>query len=119
MACWPGTGVAVPEKQVVILSSRGLFREGLKRILAGVAMVFLAASPDELADRLSSQPIDVVILDQENDALPGSDLLAQWLALPGVRIITVRLDAHDMQIYYHQQIIPATPQDLIAAVEEA
>jgi DNA-binding NarL/FixJ family response regulator len=109
----------VSQKRVVILSSRGLFREGLKRILAGVATVFLAASPDELAGQLSSRQIDVVILDQENDALPGSDLLAHWLALPGLRIITVRLDAHDMQIYYHQQIVPATPQDLIAAVEEA
>lgn len=106
-------------KRVAILSSRGLFREGLRGILAEAARISVAASPEEIAGRLQSHEIDVVILDQEDGAPIDGDLLALWLAIPDVRIITVRLDAHDVQIYHHRQIAHATPQDLIDLVREA
>ena len=106
-------------KRVVILSSHALFREGLKHLLADVATVTLAASPEEVADRLRDRQIDIVIVDHNDDETIGSEVMARWLDTPNLRIITVRLDVTDMQIYDHRHIGPASPADLIAAVTEA
>ena len=43
-------GGIVSQRRVVILSSRGLFREGLKHLLTDVAMATTAAFPEEVKD---------------------------------------------------------------------
>jgi DNA-binding NarL/FixJ family response regulator len=109
----------VSHKRVAILSSHALFREGLRHLLTGVATVTLASSPEEVADLLVKGQLDVIVVDQEDDDASCSDVVAEWLTTPDVRIITVRLDSAGMQIYDHRHIGLASPADLIAAVTEA
>lgn len=104
------------QRNVIILSSRGLFREGIKRLLADVADVSLATSRAEVQDLLRDQSIDTVIVDQQDTPAAYGDLIWQLLSWPGMRVITVGLDMTDIQIYQHQQVIQASPEALIAAV---
>jgi len=110
------TGASVSQRNVIILSSRGLFREGIKRLLADVADVSLATSRAEVQDLLRDQSIDTVIVDQQDTPAAYGDLIWQLLSWPGMRVITVGLDMTDIQIYQHQQVIQASPEALIAAV---
>ncbi len=106
----------VDQRNVVILSSRGLFREGLKHLLAHKATVALAISPAEVEALLRREPIDLVILDQEDDSASNSDFVCQLLSTPGRRVITVSLDVNEIHIYQHHQVAHASPEALIAAV---
>jgi hypothetical protein len=47
-------GVIVSLKQVVINSSYGLFRDGLKRLLANVALVELANSIEQVEELVAA-----------------------------------------------------------------
>lgn len=105
-------------RSVIILSSRGLFREGIKRLLADVADVALAASQAEVQDRLRYQRVDTVIVDQQHTPAAYGDFIWQLLSRPGMRVITVSLDLTDIQIYQHQQVKQASPEALIAAVAQ-
>ncbi len=103
-------------RYVVILSSRGLFREGLRYLLAEVATVILAASPQEVADLLNSEQVDVVVVDQKEDPTTYLDFLFRLLSSYEVRVVTVRLDVSDIQVYRCEQVPHASPEALIAAV---
>ena len=106
-------------KRVALLSSHALFREGLRHLLASVATVTLASSPEEVAALLVNGQLDVIVVDQEDDDAICGDVMAGWLTTPDVRIIIVRLDATGMQVHDHRHIGYASPADLIAAVTEA
>lgn len=108
----------MPQKNVIILSSRGLFREGIKRLLADVAHVSFTTSWAEVQNRLRKQPVDAVIVDQQDAPAAYGDLIWDLLSRPGIRVITVSLDLTDIQIYHHQQVIQASPEALIAAVAQ-
>jgi hypothetical protein len=112
------TGASVSRRNVIILSSRGLFREGIKRLLADVADVALATSLAEVQDRLRDQRVDTVIVDQQDAPAAYRDLIWQLLSWPGMRVITVSLDLTDIQIYQHQQVTQASPEALISAVAQ-
>jgi DNA-binding NarL/FixJ family response regulator len=112
------TGAIVSQRNVIILSSRGLFREGIKRLLADVADVSLATSRAEVRDQLRNRPIDTVIVDQQDAPAAYGDLIWQLLSWPAMRVITVSLDMTDIQIYQHQQVTQASPEALIAAVTQ-
>ena len=103
-------------KQVVIISSHGLFRDGLKRLLVNVAQVELAASIEKVEELARKQQVDAVIIDQEESQMRDRAVISRLLSLPGVRVITVSLEAGDMQIYQHEQVGAASVEDLVAAV---
>ena len=106
------------QRHVVILSSRGLFREGLKRLLADVASVALAPSIEEVEELVGRKPVDTVILDQGDRSTSDDDFVCQLLSEPNIRIITVGLDVRDIHIYQHRQVAQASPEALIAAVAD-
>ena len=104
------------QRYVIILSTRGLFREGLNRLLAEVATVASAASPEEVEELLHSQPVDAVIIDREDNSVAHRDFVCHLLFVPNTRVITVGLDVRDIQIYQHEQVAQASPEALISAV---
>ena len=105
------------QRRVVILSSRGLFREGLKHLLTEVAVATTAAFPEEVKDLLHHEAIDTLILDQEDDSVSHSDFLCYLLlSRPGTRVFTVGLEVSDIQIYRHEEIAQASAEALVAAV---
>lgn len=104
------------QKRVVIVSSQGLFRDGLRRMLASVAQVEAVSSRREAEDLARASTVDVIIVDQEDDQLAGDEVVARWPALPGMRVIVVSLEAGDLQIYQREQVVGASPEALVAAV---
>ena len=106
------------QRHVVILSSRGLFREGLKRLLADVASVALATSIEEVEELVGRKPVDTVIVDQEDRSISYDDFVCQLLFMPNMRVVTVGLDVRDIHIYRHRQVAQASPEALIAAVAD-
>ena len=104
------------QRRVVILSSRGLFREGLKHLLTDVAVATTAAFPEEVKDLMRHEAIDTVILDQEDYLVTQSDFICELLSSPGTRVFTVGLDVRDIQIYRHEEITQASAEALVAAV---
>ena len=109
-------GAIVSLKHVVIISPHGLFRDGLKRLLVNVAQVELAASIEKVEELARKQQVDAVIIDQEESQMRDRAIISRLLSLPGVRVITVSLEAGDMQIYQHEQVGAASVEDLVAAV---
>ena len=107
-------GAIVSLKHVVIISPHGLFRDGLKRLLVNVAQVELAASIEKVEELARKQQVDAVIIDQEESQMRDYAVISRLLSLPGV--ITVSLEAGDMQIYQHEQVGAASVEDLVAAV---
>ncbi len=104
-------------RRVVILSSRGLFREGLKHLLADTAVTTTATFPEEVRDLMRHQAIDTLILDQEDNSVTHSDFVCHLLlSRPGTRVFTVGLDVRDIQIYRHEEIAQASAEALVAAV---
>lgn len=103
-------------KRVVIVSSQGLFRDGLKQMLARVAQVHLASSCGEAEELARAQKVDVMIVDQADDQVIGNEAISRLLSLPRMKVITVSLAAGDLQIYQHERVVEASPEALIAAV---
>ena len=103
-------------KRVAIISSRGIFRDGLKHLLAKVALVIPVGSIEEVEDLMHKQQVDVVIIDRAEDQLTDDKTISRLLTVPGMRVITVSLEADDMQIYQHKQVGEASVEDLVAAV---
>lgn len=103
-------------KRVVIISSHGIFRDGLKRLLAKVALVELADSIEKVEDLMHKQQVDVVIVDRAEDRMTNSETISRLLSVPGVRVITVSLEGDDMQIFQHKQVGEVSVEDLVAAV---
>ena len=103
-------------KRVAIISSRGIFRDGLKRLLAKVALAELVDSIKEVEDLMQKQQVDAVIIDRAEDQMADDETISRLLSVPGMRVITVSLEADDMQIYQHKQIGEASVEDLVAAV---
>jgi DNA-binding NarL/FixJ family response regulator len=101
---------------VVILSSRGLFREGLKHLLADNAVATTTAFPEEVKDMLRHEAIDTVILDQEEDSVSQRGFICELLSRPGTRVFTVGLDGRDIQVYRHEEIAQASVEALVSAV---
>ena len=103
-------------KHVAIISSRGIFRDGLKRLLAKVALVELVNSIEEVEELMRKQQVDVVIIDRAEDQMTDDETISRLLSISGMRIITVSLEADDMQIYQRKQVGEASVEDLVAAV---
>ena len=110
-------------KRVLIVSSNGLFREGLKHILSDVADLSLTRQTTSLqeAEALAqSGQVDVVILDQAEEAEGQdgrSEAVDRLLAVPCLRVITVGLDSGDLWVYRQDCAEEASVENLVAALE--
>ena len=117
-------GIDVVEKRVLIVSSNGLFREGLKHILgksSDLELMKQSASLDEAENLAREKKVDVVIIEhlqnaekQENRA----EAVARLLAIPDVRVISVGLDTGDMWIYQQTRVEEVSVEDLLAAIDD-
>ena len=90
---------------VLILSSHALFRDGLSKLIGDVATTRPVSNVDELVRLAQGETVQAVILDQSNiDAPTGNQTLARLLAIPGLTVITVTLDAGGIQIFYREEV---------------
>ena len=109
-------------RQVLIVSYHGLFREGLKRILATsseLEVVGHVQSLPEADKRVRGGGVDVIIVDQSisvDDHVSRSEALSFLLSIPDVQVITVSLETGDMWIYRQERLVQASADDLIAAL---
>ena len=110
-------------KRVLIVSSNGLFREGLKHILSDVADFRLSGQTVSLQEAESlarSNQVDVVIIDQA-EAGEGqesrSEAVNRLLAVPCLRVITVGLDSGDLCVYRQDCLEEASVENLVAALD--
>ena len=106
-------------KRVLIISSRELFREGLKRILAEKANQVSASVTASLVEAkavLQTGQIDAVIVDQSDDRGDDDQTISYLLSYPGVRVITAKLDSGDLWIYRQQRVLEASVEDLVIAL---
>jgi DNA-binding NarL/FixJ family response regulator len=109
-------------KKVLIVSSNGLFREGLKHILAGTIDL---AQTDQVSSLQEAE--ELVRMDQANvvicvrcDKGKGQECcvnnIKPLLSRPGVRVIVVSLKTGDLSIYSREQIKEASDEDLVSAI---
>ena len=113
----------MPGKRVLIVSSNGLFREGLRHILDNSADLTLTRQTTSLqeAEQLTREKrVDVVIVEQA-DEIDGQDSRAEaftrLLTMPGVRVISVSLASGDMWVYRQERVEEVSVEDLVAALE--
>jgi DNA-binding NarL/FixJ family response regulator len=109
-------------KKVLIVSSNGLFREGLKHILAGqsdLAQSQQVPSLQEAQELVRTGQADVVICER-SDKVEEQECcmrkISSLLSRPGVRVIVVSLKAGDLSIYRRDCIEEASDEDLVAAL---
>ena len=98
---------------VLILSSHALFRDGLSKLIGDVATTRPVSSVEEMVRLARSETVQAVILDQSDvDAPTGNQILARLLAIPGLKVITVTLDADGVQIFYREEVKTGAVQAL-------
>jgi DNA-binding NarL/FixJ family response regulator len=109
-------------KRVLVVSSNGLFREGLKHLLSDVADLSLTrqtTSLQEAEELARSNQVDVVILDQAQEAEGQdgrSEVVKLLLAVPRLRVIAVSLDSGDLWVYRQDYVEEASVENLLAAL---
>jgi DNA-binding NarL/FixJ family response regulator len=117
-------GIDMDEKRVLIVSSNGLFREGLKHLLGqspNLALMKQSSSLDEAEHLAREKKVDVVIIEQMEDAQRSTkraEAVARLLAIPDVRVISVGLDTGDMWIYQQTRVEEVSVEDLLAAIDD-
>ena len=111
-------------KKVLIVSSNGLFREGLKHILAD--KIDLAGSADvsslqEAAELVQMEKADTVIcvLSERPDVKDCcADRVSSLLSRPGVRLLIISLETGDISVFSRECIVEASDEDLVAALAD-
>ncbi len=105
-------------QQVMILSSHGLFRDGLNRVLSKVASVVSVSTIQEAEQMVRTEQIDVVLVDQNDDEASRDNTIARLLAIPNIKVVVVSLNTYSLRIYTQSHVQDATVEDLLAAVIE-
>lgn len=111
-------------KRVLIVSSNGLFREGLKHILTNAAdstPTKQTTSLQEAEELAREEQVDVVIIDQADETEgqeSRTEAVTRLLAIPGVRVISVGLTTGDMWVYKQERIEEVSVEDLVAALDD-
>ena len=111
----------MPLSRVLIISPNHLFREGLVRLLSkkqDLELVGAAVGVQEAASLVQGTRVDVVLFEQAPGGDPPQDMLFHLLDTPSreARVVTVSLDAGDMQIYRREQVDRASVENLVAAL---
>lgn len=111
-------------KHVLIVSSNGLFREGLRHILASSADLpptRQTTSLQEAEELARTKQVDIVILeaaDETEGQDSGTEAVTRLLAIPGVRVISVSLKTGDMRVYRQERVEEVSVEDLVAALND-
>jgi DNA-binding NarL/FixJ family response regulator len=111
-------------KSVLIISSNGLFREGLKHVLADttdLAQMVQVSTLQEAEEMMRIGQVDVVIIvldDQAEGQEDRAKAITSLLSRPGVRVIVVSMKARDLCIYRQERIEEASVEDLVAALAD-
>lgn len=110
------------EKRILIVSSNGLFREGLKHILANTAdlpVTRQTTSLQEAEELVHSKEVNVVIIDEAGEAEEResrADAITRLLLMPNARVITVSLNTGGLSVYRQERVEEASVEDLVAAL---
>ncbi len=113
----------MPDKRVLIVSSNGLFREGLKHILsntADLAPTIQTTSLQEAEELARSNQVDIVILDHADEPEQTKsqvNAISRLLSLPNLRVITVGLNTGELCVYRQERVEEASVNDLVAALK--
>jgi DNA-binding NarL/FixJ family response regulator len=109
-------------KRVLIVSPHGLFREGLRHLLADVTSLVIIGQITSLqeAEALArTQKVDAVIIEQVDNVNDETGrAISRLLSLPGMCVITVSLNTDEMRVYRQEQMIKMTAADLVIALTE-
>ncbi|MCP5101418.1 MAG: response regulator transcription factor [Chloroflexi bacterium] len=109
-------------KQILIVSSRELFREGLKLLLgsiSGLAPVLHADSLQESEKIARTQKVDIVIIDHADETTnkeAHQETVSYLLRQPNIRVITISLTSGDMWVYRQERVTAASVEDLATAL---
>ncbi len=109
-------------KQILIISSRELFREGLKHLLgniSGLAPVLHTDSLQESKNLTRIHQIDIVVIDhadEENNKKAHHETVSQLLRQSNLRVITISLTSGDMWVYRQERVVEASVEDLATAL---
>lgn len=103
----------------LLYSSHALFGSGLSKLIGDVATVRLVSSLDELVQLARSESVRAVILDQSDADSPViSQTIADLLCIPGLKVITVSLNADVVQIFHREEVRTETVQALRRTLTE-
>ncbi|MEN8171975.1 MAG: hypothetical protein ABFS03_03755 [Chloroflexota bacterium] len=108
-------------KTRVLFVGEGLFQEGLTRILAGQSTLEIISgvgSWQEAQTRMAIDQPEIIIVDHDNAQLREADL-APLLdsGVENLKVIYLTLAENKMIIHNRQEIINATPADLLQIFE--
>jgi len=111
-------------RRVLIVSSNGLYREGLRHILdntAGLTLTRQTTSLQEAEELAREQQVDVVIIDCADETEwqeSRTAAVTRLLAIPGVRVISVSINTGDMWVYRQERVEEVSVEDLVAALDD-
>lgn len=107
---------------MLIVSSNGLFREGLKHVLAGTADLDQAQNVCTLqeAEELVSLGQANIVIFASSDNMEGAEISASTisplLSRPGVRVIVASLNEGGLTVYRRERVDGTSVDDLVAAL---
>ncbi len=109
-------------KTRILFVGESLFQEGLSHILPdqpALENIARAGSWQELRSRMSQEQPDIIIVDHTNALLRKADLapLLDFGAL-NLKAVYLTLTENRMIVHNRQEIINATPSDLIQALRK-
>lgn len=109
------------QRYVIVVSSRPLFREGLRELLAdipGLQLSAAVASVAEVSALASRQRPDVIIVDNGDREAQGRQALADLLALRVAQIVAVTLEERGMTVYSRRWLPEASLSALLDLLRE-
>lgn len=111
-------------KQILIVSSRELFREGLKHLLGDIsdlASVLHTNSLQESKNIVRTQKADIVIIDHADEANSKEahhETVSYLLRQHNIRVITISLASGDMWVFRQEKVVAASMEDLATALTD-
>ena len=107
-------------KTRILFVGEGLFQEGLSHILAdqpALEIITGAGSWQEVRSRMSQEQPDIIIVDHANAQLREADLAPLLESgAENLKVVYLTLAENRMIVHNRQEIINATPSDLIHAL---
>lgn len=105
---------------VVVISSRSLFREGLRSLLndvSGIHLLGVFEGPDQLQAISDPSSVDVFLIDGDSDQDPMELDLKDLLTRENTRLVTVTLQDQDLNIFTRRRVPSASIKDLIQTLK--
>ena len=110
----------VSNRNVIVVSKRGLFREGLRRLLSDqedIVLLGVVCTLEEARALADENVPDVIVLDQEIEREEMLKELADWLDVARLQeVVTVTMENRDMIVYNRKHVPDASVQNLLDAL---